>query len=146
MIAQLVSDDLAVRYAAAVGTRDVAAFMALYADDVLIFDTWNRFSLSGAAAWGAAVTQWFGSLGEETLQATVRPLAVRGGAGLVGIGALVTYSARSPAGELLRTMDSRLSWLVSDTGAAWRIVHEHTSNPVDDATLKGILQLPAAVR
>ena len=143
---QAVADGLAARYTAAVGARDPAAFMALYAEDVLIFDTWNRFSLGGAEAWGGSVTQWFGSLGEETLQAAVQLLAVHGGGGLVGISAVVTYSARSPAGELLRTMDSRLTWLVNERSGAWRIVHEHTSNPLDDATLKGLLQRPPAAR
>jgi hypothetical protein len=36
-------------------------------------------------------------------------------------------------------MHNRLSWTLARRGAGWRIVHEHTSAPIDFGTMKAML-------
>ena len=58
-------DEVAAGYAAAVSAADVDAFVALYDDEVRVFDTWGRWSYDGLGEWRAMVGEWFGSLGDE---------------------------------------------------------------------------------
>ena len=48
-------------YAAAVRTKDVDAFVGLYADDVRNFDLWAEWSYDGKEALRGMVAEWFGS-------------------------------------------------------------------------------------
>jgi ketosteroid isomerase-like protein len=54
--------------------------------------------------------------------------------------ALISYQDVSATGEVVRAMLNRLTWVLKPHGGAWKIVHEHTSAPVDGETLKVILQ------
>jgi ketosteroid isomerase-like protein len=128
-------------YAAAVLARDVDAFLRLYADEVLVFDTWASWSYDGAAAWRRAVEGWFGSLGDERVQVDFDAVRSWGATGFAVASATGTYAALSPAGERLRSMQNRITWGLRLTADGLRIVHEHTSAPLGD-DLKGILRRP----
>lgn len=123
-------------YAAAAAAKDVEAFLALYADDVVLFDLWDVWSMRGLAAWRAAVTDWFGSLGDERL--VVRAEAIESSLdGDLAVGhAILTYTAFAADGRELRSLDNRITMALRRIGGVWKIVHEHTSAPVDPATLK----------
>jgi ketosteroid isomerase-like protein len=54
--------------------------------------------------------------------------------------AFVTYTGVSAAGHAVRTMHNRLTWALKQHEDTWKIVHEHSSAPVDPATSKVILQ------
>ena len=56
--------------------------------------------------------------------------------------ALVTYTGLSAEGKALRAMTNRISWVLRRSGGAWRVIHEHSSAPVDFETQKAILQAP----
>ena len=45
--------------------------------------------------------------------------------------AFVTFRAVSADDRPLRAMDSRLSWVLMAGRDGWKIVHEHTSVPLD---------------
>jgi uncharacterized protein (TIGR02246 family) len=130
-------------YAAAARAGDVEAFVALYADDVHLFDLWGAWSLRGLAAWRAAVTGWFASLGDERLVVTADEVeSTRCGDLAVGH-AILTYTAFSAAGQALRSLDNRITMTLRRIDGAWKIVHEHTSAPVDHATAKAMLKRAA---
>ena len=57
--------DAVARYSAAAHDKDVDAFVALYADDVHVFDMWNSWELRGIDAWRNMAAGWFSSLGDE---------------------------------------------------------------------------------
>ncbi len=116
-------------YAAAVLAADVDALMRLYADEVRVFDTWDRWEYRGAEAWRASVADWFGGLGGDRVVATFEDVSVEVADGTAWLTGSVRYAAVSPAGEELRSMQNRLTWVLRAAGDRWLVVHEHTSAP-----------------
>ena len=129
-------------YQAAVLARDADAFLALYAPDARVFDTWGVWCYEGVAARRAAIDGWFSSLGDERVQVTFEDVRVdtSPGADLALLSATGRFAAVSPAGAELRSMQNRLSWGLRRQGGGWRILHEHTSVPIGFGDLQGILQ------
>jgi ketosteroid isomerase-like protein len=96
-------------YRAAVFTKDAAAFVALYDRDVRVFDMWGECSYVGVEAWRGMAKDWFASLGAERVAVDV---------------------------DGVQTIRDRLTWAPRRKDGAWKIVHEHTSAPVDFKTSK----------
>jgi len=126
-------------YIASAYAKDVDRFMTMYADGVRIFDLWGTWEVRGAGAWREGIAGWFGSLGEERVVVEFDDVEVTVGADLASLTAMVGYSAESAAGDRVRQMTNRLTWVLSRTDV-WRVIHEHTSAPADDATGKVILE------
>jgi uncharacterized protein (TIGR02246 family) len=132
------------RYAAAVRAKDVDAFVALYADDVRVFDLWGRWSYEGAAAWRQMAEGWFDSLGSERVDVEFQGVQALVSGDIAVAHAFVTFQGISADGAALRAMNNRLTWALRKTAhGGWRIVHEHSSAPVDPDTAKVQLQRPA---
>ena len=127
-------------YESAVFSKDVAAFVQLYDPSVRVFDAWGVWSYDGAAAWQRAVEGWFTSLGSERVKVTFDDVQTSGGRDLAFACAIVTYAGVSAQGEPLRAMQNRLTWVLRTSGHRLRIVHEHTSAPIDFAESKAILE------
>ena len=134
--------DLLARYAASVRDKNVEAFAALYDADVHVFDMWGRWSLRGIDAWRAMAREWFGSLGGEQVVVTYSDAEASMAGGLVVGHATVTYTAQSTAGEQLRSLDNRMTMTMAlrRRGDAWLVFHEHSSAPIDQASLQAILK------
>jgi uncharacterized protein (TIGR02246 family) len=137
-IRQLLAD-----YAAAVLAKDVEAFVALYADDALIYELWAQWT-HDLASWRAMATGWFAFLGEE--RAIVEPADVKCSVSgdMAMLTASLTYRAVEAGGKELRSLDNRLTWVLRQRGGRWQVVHEHTSVPIAHETGKGIFKRPAA--
>ncbi|MFB9994042.1 YybH family protein [Deinococcus oregonensis] len=127
-------------YIAAVLAKDVEAFVALYDDQVCVFDMWGEWAYQGAEAWRGMVTGWFGSLGTERVQVEMQDVQTVLTDQLALIHASVSYSGLSAEGVKLRSMHNRLTLVCQPTNGGWKIIHEHSSSPVDLATSKMILQ------
>ncbi|MBO9662255.1 nuclear transport factor 2 family protein [Dokdonella sp.] len=127
-------------YAAAARAKDIEAFLALYDEEVVLFDLWGSWSLRGIETWRTAVTDWFGSLGDQLLVVTADDVESRVDGDLAVGHAILTYAAFSADGRALRSLDNRITMVLKRCGDAWRIVHEHTSAPVDHATSKAVLK------
>jgi ketosteroid isomerase-like protein len=128
-------------YTAAVHARDVDAFMRLYDPKVRVFDTWGLWSYEGADAWRVAVEGWFTSLGSnERVKVSFEDVQTSGGSDHAAVTAIVRYAAVSATGEPLRSMHNRITWVLRTSGHVLRIVHEHTSAPVDFDHMKAILE------
>jgi uncharacterized protein (TIGR02246 family) len=128
------------RYKAAVFAKDVDAFVALYADDVRVFDTWGKWSYDGIAAWGAMVNGWFGSLGDERVLVDFTDVRTRVDADLATLHAFAGFKAVSSEGKVLHAMQNRMTWTLKRAGDSWQVVHEHTSTPIDFENMKAILK------
>jgi uncharacterized protein (TIGR02246 family) len=121
------------KYAAAVGAKDVDAFVALYADDVRTFDLWSVWSYDGKPALREMVEEWFGSLGTDTVVVEFSEVRAETGDDVAAVSAFTTFRGLSAEGEELRSMNNRLTWILRREGdGAWKIVHEHTSAPAGD--------------
>ena len=127
-------------YQEAILTKNIDAFCALYDADVHIFDMWGRWSMRGIDAWRAMAQGWFSSLGTERVIVDANKIeSVITDEMAVGH-AIFTYTAVSAAGEKLRTLDNRITVVLKRTGDVWKVIHEHTSAPIDHGSLKGNLQ------
>ena len=127
-------------YKAAVFAKDVDAFVALYDQDVVVFDLWGRWSYEGVEAWRGNVTDWFSSLGTERVAVDMDEVQTILADDVAVVHAYITYKGVSAEGKELRAMQNRLTWALRQKGGAWKIVHEHTSAPVDFETAKVSLQ------
>ena len=127
-------------YSAAAAAKDVGAFMRLYDANVRVFDAWECWSYEGAPAWQSAVQSWFGSLGEDTVLVTFDETQVTGGNEFAIASALVTYAGIAANGEMLHSLQNRITWGISLVNAVPRIVHEHTSAPIKFDGMKAILK------
>ncbi|MBA8888802.1 uncharacterized protein (TIGR02246 family) [Dokdonella fugitiva] len=131
--------EILARYARAVLAKDVDAFVALYADDLQVFDMWGAWSLRGVDAWRTMATDWFSSLGDERVVVGVEEAACTAMGDLAFGHAILTYAAQAADGTPLRALTNRITLGLRRVGGEWQIAHEHTSAPIDHATTKAIL-------
>lgn len=127
-------------YKADVFAKDVDAVAALYDQDVCLFDLWGQWSYNDVAEWRGMLSNWFGSLRNEMVIVDVDNVPTIVAPDVVVAHALLIYRSVSANGDKLNSMFNRLTWVLKRKGGEWKIVHEHTSAPVDSTTLKVILQ------
>jgi uncharacterized protein (TIGR02246 family) len=127
-------------YKAAVFAKDVDAFVALYDQDVLVFDMWGIWSYSGITAWREMAAGWFGPLGTERVVVDFSDAQTIVAHDLAVVHTFVTYKAVTAEGVELRSLNNRLTVALRRKSGVWKIVHEHSSSPVDFETAKVILK------
>lgn len=125
-------------YKAAVFAKDVDSFIALYDEDVRVFDMWGAWSYNGIESWRQMAARWFGSLGTERVVVEFSDPQVIVAQDLAVVHAFVTYKAVTADGADVRSLDNRLTAILRPRGDGWKIVHEHTSSPLDAETAKVI--------
>jgi ketosteroid isomerase-like protein len=123
--------DLLTRYATAAREKDVEGLAAIYHEDVRVFDAWGTFEHRGLSSWRPSIEGWLGSLADETVAVTFEDVEERGPLASM----FVRYAGVSAAGEELRAMTNRMTWVVEDG----KVVHEHSSSPASFETGKVIL-------
>lgn len=127
-------------YAAAILAKDPARVVALYAPDVRVFDTWGVWSYDGRDAWARSVEAWLGSLGDESVRVRFDDVRIIRHAEIGWVSAIGSYSAVDAAGTVLRSMQNRLSWVLTKIGGKWAVAHEHSSAPIGFENQKAILR------
>ncbi len=126
-------------YKTAVFEKNVEAFINLYSKDVRVFDAWGAWSYDSLESWRKMVGEWFVSLGNERVQVDFDEIRAMDEQELTIVTSIVTYAAYSAGDNSLRALQNRLTWLLKPEGGAVKIVHEHTSVPVDFDDKKAIL-------
>jgi ketosteroid isomerase-like protein len=127
-------------YKAAVFAKDVDSFVALFDQDVRVFDMWGVWSYDGIGSWREMADRWFGSLGTERVIVDFSNPQVLVTQDLAVVHLFVTYKAVTADGVALRSLDNRLTAILRQRGDGWKIVHEHTSSPIDFETTKAIFK------
>lgn len=130
-------------YKAAVFAKDVDAFAALYDDKVRVFDMWGTWSYDGIAAWRAVVAGWFESLGPERVAVEFGGAQARVAHDLAVVHVFVVYRGLGADGTELRSMTNRMTLALRRSAGLWKVVHEHTSSPVNHETAKAIFSKDA---
>jgi uncharacterized protein (TIGR02246 family) len=123
-------------YKAAVLAKDIDAFVHLYDADVTAFDTWGKWSYQGLEAWRGMARGWFESLGATRVLVAWEDLQIVSTPDLAVAHAFVYYRGMSAEGLEMHSMHNRLTWILSQKSGQWKIVHEHTSAPIDFETMK----------
>ncbi|HEY4043031.1 MAG TPA: nuclear transport factor 2 family protein [Rhodopila sp.] len=126
-------------YKAAVLNKDVDALVDLYDTDLIAFDMWGSWSHIGEGPWRAMNQEWLGSLGLESVVVEFDDINTIPGNEVAATFATVTYKAVSETGEIVRSMQNRLTWMARLRNGSWKIVHQHTSAPIDRSTMRAIL-------
>lgn len=127
-------------YKAAVLAKDVEAFLALYDDEVHVFDLWGAWSLHGIEAWRSMAVGWFTAVGDERIIVDIAQVgSTRLGELAIGH-AFLTYTAMSTDGTALRSLDNRITAALRKVEGVWRIFHEHTSVPIEHISAKAMLR------
>jgi ketosteroid isomerase-like protein len=127
----------------AVYRKDVEAYLDLYDDNVVVFDMWQEWTYDGLPAWRAMVSGWFSGLGTDRDVVTFRDTKIENAGELGYVTAVARFAAVSETGEELRFLDNRLTWVIrrsGASGASWKIIHQHTSGPIDFNTMKVVLK------
>jgi ketosteroid isomerase-like protein len=132
------------QYAKAAYEKDVNAFVALYDDNLHVFDMWNDWELRGLDAWRRMAEGWFGSLGTDRVVITASDIVANTSSDLAVGSATLTFTARSAEGKELRSLDNRLTLALRRTGDSWKIFHQHTSGPIMHESLKGRIKRGSA--
>lgn len=127
-------------YQIAFKTKDVDLFLSNYHPDVRIFDAWEVWSYNGSDAWRGMVTDWFKFTGDDIVAVDPSEVEVISGQDIAVIHAILKFSTYSTKGEELRYLQNRFTFVVKLIDGAWKIVHEHSSSPVDFESQKVILQ------
>ena len=126
-------------YKSSVLNKQVDKLMDLYDEDLIAFDLWGRWSYVGEGPWRGMNEEWLGSLGSESVVVEFDDINAVYGAEISAAYATVTYKARSETGEILRSMQNRLTWVARQKNGTWKIVHQHTSAPIDPEKFSPIL-------
>jgi ketosteroid isomerase-like protein len=126
-------------YKSSVLDKQVDGLMDLYDDDLTAYDLWGRWSYLGAGPWREMNEEWLGSLGSDTVVVEFDDIKTVYGAEISAAYATVSYQARSQTGEILRSMQNRLTWVARQKNGAWKIVHQHTSAPIDPGKMSPVL-------
>lgn len=129
-------------YANAVYTKNIEAFLALYADKIHIFDAWENWQAEGKDALRTSTTEWFNSLGNEKVVITCHDIQTSSSDTLATLHALIQYKAVSADGQDLRAMQERITWVMEHTPAGWTVTHQHTSLPASFQTGKVMKATP----
>jgi ketosteroid isomerase-like protein len=127
-------------YKAAVLAKNVDAFVALYDRNVLVFDMWGTWSYNGIASWRGMVEAWFGSLGAERVIVDFSDAQTIVTGDLAVVHAFVAYKAVDANGVELRSIDNRLTMTLGRKSDGWKILHQHTSSPIDGGTTQVIFK------
>jgi uncharacterized protein (TIGR02246 family) len=127
-------------YQAAVAARDVDALVALYDEDAEVFDAWGAWSHRGRAAWRAVARDWLAAHDDGRHVVEFEDVRTELAPGLAVVHAFVRYAWLDAAGTRRRAMDNRYGAVLRLRDGGWKVVHEHTSAPIDFETSKAIMK------
>ena len=127
-------------YKEAVYRKDVNEFVALYDDDIQVFDMLGQWECKGIESWRAMAVDWFASLGAERVIVGIAGIQGCASGEIAAGHAFLTFTAVSADGTELRSLDNRITLVLRRTNERWKIIHEHTSAPVNSSNMKVILQ------
>ena len=126
------------RYKQTVYQKDAEAFLDLFDENVRVLDMW-AWTYDGLAAWREMVTGWFANLGADRDVVTFDDVRIQQSGDMAVASAIARFAAVSEKGEELRFLQNRLTWVARQQNGVWKIIHEHSSGPVDGSTMKVLL-------
>ncbi|MGE6414022.1 YybH family protein [Planococcus kocurii] len=132
--------DVLQNYRDAVYEQDVEKFLLSYAPNVHVFDCWEEWEYHGIEQWSTMVTEWFRRLAEEEMKlgVEIHKEAGKENAEMAYVHGSVSFAALDQTGKELRKMSNRFTFVMEKIDDSWRIVHEHSSLPIDMESGKAI--------
>lgn len=124
------------RYKKAVFAKDIDAYTSIFDEKVKVFDMWENWSCDGLEAWQDMAKAWFASLGTDRDLVEFEDIQIESSAELATLTAFVKFTAVSEKNEELRWLLNRLTWIARKKDGDWKIIHQHTSAPIQFETMK----------
>jgi uncharacterized protein (TIGR02246 family) len=118
------------RYRKAVFAKDAAEYISLYSADVVVFDMWTDWSVTGLEAWHASTVEWFGSLGAARVAVEVDNIRITGGIDIAVLQCFMKFIEQNADGVEVRSLNERVTWALKRSGDAWKVFHQHGSAPI----------------
>lgn len=119
-------------YSQAVYQKNIDQLLALYTDDVVVFDAFDNWEYRGKPAWGEAVSRWFDDMGDDLVRITFNQTHSEFDDNVGGINAEAHYEGISKTENY--SMTNRMTLGLRKVGGDWKISHEHTSLPIKQTT------------
>lgn len=129
------------QYAQAVWNKDVAAFLELYDDTIQVYDAWGHWEYAGKEEFRTLPLHWFNDLGSDRVKVNFKDPQIHENGDLGSIWTEVNYAAFDEHNKLLHAMSNRLTMVLKKRSDDWKIIHEHTSIPVDMETGQGMFKI-----
>jgi uncharacterized protein (TIGR02246 family) len=124
-------------YREAAFAKDIEAFVAIYDEDIEVFDVWGPAWLyQGIESWRGMAERWFAGLGDERVLVEMDHVHIKQVHGAAFVSAFVKYTALSAKGESSHSLWNRLTWVLEPREGDWKVIFEHTSAPADHDTLQ----------
>jgi uncharacterized protein (TIGR02246 family) len=123
------------RYVEAVKASDADALLALYADDVHVFDLMLPFERQGIESGREMIEAWLNEGGEQ--DCSIEDLHVIEEGDLAVARASIRYGYSGEDGTK-HTMWNRATWTFRRIDGDWKIVGEHTSVPLSEPDMQPV--------
>jgi uncharacterized protein (TIGR02246 family) len=127
-------------YKQAVFQKDLEAYCSIYDEYLSVFDIWQRWSFAGLPAWREMAKGWFASLAADRDVVTFDDVQIQAGSDMALMTAFIRFTNVTEKGEELRFLEERITWVAAKKDQGWKIIHQHSSSPIDFTTMKVILQ------
>lgn len=121
--------------------KDTKAMINLYDQHAVIFDMWDQGCHSKPLEWTKIITDWLGSLGEEKVKVEFEMVKIHQSGNVGFASALIQFQAISSEGTILRSMKNRITLGFSKFENGWKVIHQHTSAPINSNGLTAILDI-----
>ena len=132
--------DILQKYSQSILEKDLEGFCSLYDDNVLVYDMWQQWTYKGINEWKKNVHDWFSSLGELRDKVSFDDIEIVEKQEMALVTAIVRFAAIDQQAIELRFLQNRFSWVLCKKENGWKIIHQHSSSPIDFETMKPILE------
>jgi len=136
-------NELLENYQSAVLEQNVDKFIAMYDTNVHIFDSWSKWNIIGKDAWRKQVEDWFSVLQRDnsTLRVSYEDCVIYEEGDLASIHTNIRFSEYNSNKIEFRHLTNRFTFILRKVDSVWKIVHEHSSLPINPDDGNGIFDL-----
>ncbi len=128
-------------YKNAAWSKDATSMKNLYDKNVVIFDMWDKGYISNPLEWDYIIEDWLGNLGEENVKVEFEKVQIFQSENVGFATGLIVFQAISKEGMVLRAMKNRITLGFSKFDDGWKVVHQHTSAPINSDGLTAIFDI-----
>lgn len=135
--------ELLENYQTAVLEQNVDNFISMYDTNVHIFDSWSKWNIIGKEVWRTHVEDWFAVLKRDnsTLRVLYEDMVIYEVSDLATVHTNVRFSEYNSNKIEFRHLTNRFTFILKKIDLEWKIVHEHSSLPINPDDGKGIFDL-----
>lgn len=131
------------QYKTAVYNQDIDLFMELYDDSLHVYDSWNTWEIKSKSEWRKVIENWFNGLKRDgsTLKVSFEDCVISEDTNIAFIHTSIRFSEYNSYNIEFRHLTNRFTIGLKLINDKWKIVHEHSSLPIDSDQGTGLFNL-----